>query len=142
MRLAITGGDVLIDDEDLALVQSFGQWYKSDTGYAMKKTRVDGKNVSVRMHRVVIKAPHRLFVDHINGNRLDNRKANLRIVAHRMNTWNKTVPTAHRTYADLPAGVTYDITRKKYLATKTLRKRFNTLDEAVEWTKNKKGFEL
>ena len=40
------------------------------------------------MHRVVAGAPEGLFVDHINHNGLDNRRANLRIVTAKQNSWN------------------------------------------------------
>ena len=40
------------------------------------------------MHRLIIQAPKGLDTDHINGNRLDNRRKNLRICTHQQNIWN------------------------------------------------------
>ncbi len=42
----------------------------------------------VQMHREIMKAPKDKFVDHINGNTLDNRKDNLRLVTHTENLRN------------------------------------------------------
>ncbi len=49
------------------------------------------------MHRAVMSfskgrisgVPNGKFVDHINHNGLDNRRANLRIVTHKQNGWNR-----------------------------------------------------
>lgn len=43
----------------------------------------------VYMHRLILGATTTGEVDHINGNRLDNRRANLRIVTHQQNTQNQ-----------------------------------------------------
>lgn len=42
----------------------------------------------IRMHRVILNAPKGSEVDHINGNTLDNRKSNLRIVSRNENAKN------------------------------------------------------
>ena len=34
---------------------------------------------SERMHRLILNAPDKVFVDHINGDGLDNRRCNLRL---------------------------------------------------------------
>lgn len=133
----LTGGSaVLIDEEDYDLVQSFGKWYLSDTGYAVKKTRVQGVSKTFRMHRVINNTPDGMVTDHINGNRLDNRKSNLRTVTQMLNTQNHTTVThGNRKYKDLPKGVTWDASKGKYYATRTERKRFDNLDDAINFTK-------
>lgn len=79
---------ILIDEEYLNLVQQF-KWRVAKTSnrgriYAMAKS--NGK--TIYMHRLIIDAKKGEVVDHINGNGLDNRKSNLRIVTHKQNAWN------------------------------------------------------
>lgn len=135
IQLRNTGHFTVVDEEDYEELEKFSPWYENDSGYAMKKTRVKGKNVSIRMHRIIMKAPKGLVVDHINGNKLDNRKSNLRCVGQQINCWNKEKESyIHKKY-DLPNGVTFDMNRNKYVATRTIRRRFDTLEEAVDFTK-------
>ena len=129
-----TGHYAIVDAEDYDLVNSFGQWHESDSGYALKKTRINGQNVSIRMHRLIMKAEKGLAVDHINGKRLDNRKKNLRCVSDQINCWNREQKDLHTKY-ELPKGISYDAQRNKYVATKVLRRRFDSLEEAEKFTK-------
>lgn len=133
IKLQNTGNYALVDDEDYDLVQSFGKWYENDGGYAIKKTKRKGKNLSIRMHILVNRTPKGLHTDHINGNRLDNTKANLRSVSAAVNSWNTHKDTDHRVYEKLPKGMSFDKSRNQYVATKTIRRRFKTMEEATKF---------
>lgn len=76
MTLNVRGGVVHIDDADLPLVSGY-TWHLIPgrrTKYAT--TCVDQK--TVYMHRLLMGSIKGQQVDHINGNGLDNRRANLR----------------------------------------------------------------
>lgn len=73
---------ILIDVEDLDLLKTYS-WYISSRGYAC--TRINNK--LVYMHRLLMN-PQNLQVDHINRNKLDNRKTNLRVVTNQQNHFN------------------------------------------------------
>lgn len=133
ITLKNTGNKALVDDDDYEKVISFGNWYENDGGYAVKKTRLNGKNISIRMHALINDTPKGWHTDHIDGNRLDNRKANLRTATAELNAWNKHRNKAHRVYDTLPKGMSFDKSRNQYIATKTIRKRFNTMEEAKQF---------
>ena len=65
--------------------------------------RIGHKN----LHRLIMDAPDDKQVDHINGNKLDNRKCNLRLCSHQQNCCNRS---GHKG-RDLPKGV-YKSTNK------------------------------
>ena len=48
-------------------------------------------------HRLIINAQKGEIVDHINGNGLDNRRSNLRIVSHQANRLNRVNGTSKKT---------------------------------------------
>lgn len=128
-----TGHYALIDEEDFEKINSFSPWHENDQGYAVKKIKRGGKNISIRMHALINDTPKGLVTDHINGNRLDNRKENLRSVGQMINAWNvEHIGRKHEVY-DLPKGVSYDKSRGQYVGRKTIRRRFDTLDEALKF---------
>ena len=88
MRLPITNGVVEIDDEDLELVSKY-KWHVNDRGYAVWRGIENGVKKTVRMHRLVARTPKGKITDHINHNKLDNRKANLNVCTHSENSRNK-----------------------------------------------------
>lgn len=131
-----TGNYALVDEDDYDKVNAFSPWHENDSGYAIKKTRIKGKNVSIRMHMLINDTPIGcgFHTDHINGNRLDNRKENLRAVTPALNAWNAHKERKHTKY-DLPAGISFDKSRNQYVASVVFRKRFDTLEEAINFTK-------
>jgi hypothetical protein len=57
--------------------------------YAERSIRkANGKYSRILMHRELIYAPEGCVIDHINGNGLDNRRANLRLATVAQNAWN------------------------------------------------------
>lgn len=65
------------------------------------------------IHREIMGAPKGVVVDHINGDTLDNRKANLRLASHRENCRNQK---PHKDKRVPYKGVTYMPKRNKYWA--------------------------
>lgn len=93
-KIMLTQGQyTLVDDEDYEWLNQW-KWYAAyfkevDGFYARRKTTVNGKERTLRMHRVIMDAPKGKQVDHINHNTLDNRKCNLRVVSTRQNNQNR-----------------------------------------------------
>ena len=60
-----------------------------NTLYAERSIRLpSGRYSRILMHRQLIDAPEGYVIDHINGNGLDNRRANLRLATVAQNAWN------------------------------------------------------
>lgn len=90
------------------------KWYCSSYGYATKTIRLtNGKQKRIMMHRFILKAQHEEEVDHINGDRLDNRLCNLRIVTHSQNQRNKKKRSDNKSGF---IGVSWDAREKKWRA--------------------------
>ena len=85
--MAGTISDILYDPEDTELVAS-RKWHMSHLGYAIWRGFVDGKKVTLRLHRLINQTPEGMVTDHINGNKLDNRRSNLRTVTTAENNLN------------------------------------------------------
>lgn len=65
------------------------KWYVLD-GYAVRKEKIGGKEAIVSMHHIVSGRPKSGYIsDHINGNRLDNRRENLRFCTLSQNSMNR-----------------------------------------------------
>ena len=87
--LDIRGSVVLLDDDDVELVSQH-KWWITPQGYACTKIRRDdGSRRTIGMHRLILGDPETAATDHINRNRLDNRKENLRACSDRQNNRNR-----------------------------------------------------
>jgi hypothetical protein len=82
------GGIAIVDDEDYEELLKY-KWHKKIDGYAARTVYEKGKFQTIRMHREIMDAPKGFDVDHVNGNRLDNRKTNLRKATRSQNVMNK-----------------------------------------------------
>ena len=90
--IPLTQGKVaLVDDEDFEWLNQW-KWCFISIGYAVRSERTGkrsgNKTRRIYMHRQINKTPDNLETDHINRNRLDNRKENLRSVTHSQNISN------------------------------------------------------
>jgi len=88
-------GDCIVDDADYPELNQF-RWRGARTWAGNRSPyvcRSVGKKV-VWLARQLMNAPEGMVVDHINGNRLDNRRCNLRVVTRYENSFN--VPTTNR----------------------------------------------
>ena len=90
-KLELTQGQwTVIDLEDLERVRHYSWSYSliKKTGYGYAVAKINSKIAS--LHRFIARVTDRSqVVDHLNGNTLDNRKANLRVGTHAVNARNK-----------------------------------------------------
>lgn len=76
----------IVDDEDFEKVSQF-KWTFGTNGYAFRNIKRDKS--MIYLHRFLICPPEGMIVDHINQDKLDNRKINLRICTHSQNHANQ-----------------------------------------------------
>ena len=90
------GRYALVDPDDYAWLSQYNWYTTGDKGlfYAVRSAgrRQGQKRAVATMHREILKVPAGMFVDHINHNGLDNRKANLRPATRAQNAWNRRKP--------------------------------------------------
>lgn len=100
----------MVDDTDFDMLREFG-WVLTSTGYAIRSCR--GK--TEYMHRLILNLPA-LSVDHIDGNKLNNQKSNLRAVSQGINMYNKRTNSKFR-------GVSWCKTKLKWRSNLTKDKK-------------------
>lgn len=131
--ISVNDTQFYFDLEDLSFVQS-REWYKDKDGYLVHSYFYLGQRRYVRFHRLIMNAPAEQIVDHINKNRADNRKNNLRICRRTENDRNRGL------YATNTSGVTgvhYDQKREKWVASITYNSkklfigRFEIKEDAI-----------
>ncbi len=121
------GEKFLIDADDLERVSSY-YWRIGKEGYVVSGL-CDGK--FMRLHNFIMnfEPQNKLYVDHINRNRTDCRKCNLRIVTAQQNSMNTSII---RSSATGLRGVTFDKSNKKYIARIGLNDRRIHLGSSVD----------
>lgn len=84
--LLTQGKAALVDDKDYEVLSRYN-WHYVSQGYAARKEKIKGKRKVVLMHRQILRATDK-WVDHINGDGLDNRRENIRLVTPSQNRMN------------------------------------------------------
>lgn len=137
------GYKAVIDDEDFELVKPF-RWTTKVSScvkgsfYAVCKTVIDGRRVTLYMHRLIAKAKTGELVDHIDHDPLNNRRSNLRTCSHAQNMRNR------KAHAGSSTGIKNVFLRKDrngrtgvvaavYVDGKTNSRRFKSIEEASAW---------
>ena len=113
-EIQLTKGIVtIVDDADFEYLNQF-KWYllKSNSNYYAIRTKRP-ENKLIQLHRIVIQAKQGEIVDHINGNKLDNRKCNLRICTKSQNCQNRKISKLNKSGFN---GVSWNIRNKKWVA--------------------------
>jgi len=73
-----------VDDDDFKLLNQW-KWCVNSENFAHRRS----KNKLVTMHRFIMNPPKDMQIDHKNGDRLDNRRSNLRICTGSQNCMNR-----------------------------------------------------
>jgi len=80
----------LVDDEDYEWLKQY-KWNPTADGYAQTDVKINEKWINKKMHRLIMNTPKGLETDHIDHNKLNNQKYNLRIVTLQQNQMNRVV---------------------------------------------------
>ena len=94
------GKFAIVDDEDFEYLNQW-KWHLDDKGYAARNQHVrlakwTYTSRRVVMHRLVNKTPEGFSTDHINRNKLDNRRCNLRTVTQSVNAINSGISKTNK----------------------------------------------
>lgn len=118
----------LIDLDDIDKVRN-SKWYLKNNGYIIRSRD------NLHMHRLIMDCPKDMVVDHINHNRSDNRKSNLRICTHQQNNMNNSLRNDNTSGT---TGVWWHKQNNKWQAEIFIKGKkiclgsFNTKEEAIE----------
>jgi hypothetical protein len=119
-RDGVTTAHTVIDDDMAHLADH--RWYESSEGYAIRREYPK----TIWMHRVVLGVDDSVpCVDHINSDKLDNRRENLRPASKVLNGLNGDKPRSNGTSGI--RGVHWDKRRRYWRAHITVRGRHREL---------------
>lgn len=126
----------IFDSEDYEKLVDF-YWHNNGKDYGMAKLP-NGKNIY--MHRLLMNCNNSsMEIDHINHNRYDNRKTNLRELTPSENQHNKQLNKNNHIGI---TGIAYSNKDKRYISA-VMKNRINhtkyckTVQDALAWRKNK-----
>jgi len=153
---ARNGEKFWVDEEDLDVVGDYlwrvdthhgyivcGKWSREGTHMRKRNgdTILKGKAITVKLHKEIMEKHKRrvpgLLIDHIDRNRLNNCKSNLRMVTFKQNALNSSRRCDNTSSVTGVCALNEPGRRHKWLARAgTKSKRFYTFEEAVAWRLN------
>lgn len=102
---------IVLDKNEFSKIKSY-TWYIDSVNYVASHPRkgLHSSNKSmIRLHNLIMGNKTGFVIDHINGNKLDNRKSNLRHIKSNKNVFNAKRKSKH-------VGVSYRKNENKYYA--------------------------
>ena len=130
------GYEAVIDLCDLQLVggRPWCALVRPKTVYVVRNDVVDGRRVTVYLHRLLTGVPDGVLVDHKSGDGLDNRRDNIRPATKTQNNQNQRM--SRRNTSGIK-GVAWDCSKQKWqvgIGVKGQRKhlgRFSNIEDAA-----------
>jgi len=130
--------EILIDEEDYDIVKNYN-WFldrsdKINNFYIITLKQVNNKVTKIYLHRLILNAQKKEYVDHINHNSLDNRKCNLRKCTNAENMWSRGKPKSNKSGYK---GVSWEARYKKWQVIISVNKKkkflgyFNNKEDAA-----------
>ncbi len=93
-KIPLTRGKfALVDDCDFDDLSKH-KWFCTRVGYAARNSRLSddcGRGKLLYMHRILLGAQKGQEVDHVNFDKLDNRRCNIRLASSRQNKCNRPI---------------------------------------------------
>lgn len=115
-QIRLTKGFITkVDDADYPELSKY-KWHAFERRGFIRPRRgsyKNGKEYMIFMYRQIMNAPTGKFVDHINGDTLDNRRENLRLCDNKQNTWNQKIRSTNKSGYK---GVYWRNTRNKWIS--------------------------
>lgn len=127
MQIKVSKNDyATIDAEDAVLVRSYTWWLLTKAGlkYAYTQKRINGKQVTILLHRLVMSADPSVRIDHRDRDGLNCQKSNLRVATQSQNMANAS---KHWDGSSDYIGVCWDKSKNRWLAHLGVRGRFLNL---------------